>query len=337
MTRRLKLLFALRLVPLTERNYNLVELGPRGTGKSYVIQEVSPYAALLTGGTTQASMFGHMNGRQKGMVQIWDVVGFDEVADLQKLPKEVVTTMKTYCESGTYQRGAGARHRRRQHHDVRQHQPADRRDGPDRPPVRAHARRHPRRHGLHRPPALLSPGLGDPQDAERPLHGPLRLRGGLPGRGAARAPQAQLHGAHRPGLRAGRPPQCPRPEGGPQDRLRPGQDPLPGRRGHDRRAGRAAGVRHRGPPAGEGAAQEDGLLRVLPDVLQLHAPGDRRRAVRGRARAGRPRPDLRGSRWRRGPSTRQASPRTAPWACSAWRSRSPTAPASSSSPAVCPA
>jgi ATP-dependent Lon protease len=106
MTRRLKMLFALRLVPLTERNYNLVELGPRGTGKSYVIQEVSPYAALLTGGTTQASMFGHMNGRQKGMVQIWDVVGFDEVADLQKLPKEVVTTMKTYCESGTYQRGA---------------------------------------------------------------------------------------------------------------------------------------------------------------------------------------------------------------------------------------
>jgi ATP-dependent Lon protease len=105
MSRRLKLLFALRLVPLTERNFNLVELGPRGTGKSYVVQEVSPYAALLTGGTTQASMFGHMNGRQKGMVQIWDVVGFDEVADLQKLPKEVVTTMKTYCESGTYQRG----------------------------------------------------------------------------------------------------------------------------------------------------------------------------------------------------------------------------------------
>lgn len=105
MSRRLKLLFLVRLIPLAERNFNLVELGPRGTGKSYVVQEVSPYAALLTGGTTQASLFGHMNGRQKGMVQIWDVVGFDEVADLQKLPKEVVTTMKTYCESGTYQRG----------------------------------------------------------------------------------------------------------------------------------------------------------------------------------------------------------------------------------------
>ncbi|MBL8841985.1 MAG: protease Lon-related BREX system protein BrxL [Planctomycetes bacterium] len=108
MTRRLKLLFLVRLIPLAERNYNVVELGPRGTGKSYVVQEVSPYSALLTGGTTVANLFGHMNGRQKGMVQIWDVVGFDEVADLQKMPKEVITTMKTYCESGTYQRGQEA-------------------------------------------------------------------------------------------------------------------------------------------------------------------------------------------------------------------------------------
>lgn len=108
LSRRLKLLFLLRLIPLTERNYNLVELGPRGTGKSYVVQEVSPYAALLTGPTTVANMFGHMDGRHKGMVQIWDFVGFDEVADLQKMPKEVVTTMKTYCESGTFQRGKEA-------------------------------------------------------------------------------------------------------------------------------------------------------------------------------------------------------------------------------------
>ena len=108
MSRRLKLLFLVRLIPLAERNYNLVELGPRGTGKSYVVQEISPYSALLTGGSTVANLFGHMSGRQKGMVQIWDVVGFDEVADLQKMPKEVITTMKTYCESGTYQRGQEA-------------------------------------------------------------------------------------------------------------------------------------------------------------------------------------------------------------------------------------
>jgi ATP-dependent Lon protease len=108
MPSRLKLNFLIRLIPLAERNYNLVELGPRGTGKSYVVQEISPYSALLTGGTTVANLFGHMNGRQKGMVQIWDVVGFDEVADLQKMPKEVITTMKTYCESGTFQRGQEA-------------------------------------------------------------------------------------------------------------------------------------------------------------------------------------------------------------------------------------
>lgn len=108
MERRLKLLFLSRLIPLCERNYNLVELGPRGTGKSYAVQELSPYAALLTGPTTVANLFGYMNGKQKGMVMIWDVVGFDEVADLQKMPKEVITTLKTFCESGQFQRGQEA-------------------------------------------------------------------------------------------------------------------------------------------------------------------------------------------------------------------------------------
>tara|TARA_Y100001978_G_C23670105_1_gene423286 strand:+ start:25 stop:1479 length:1455 start_codon:yes stop_codon:yes gene_type:complete len=106
MDHRLKMLFLLRLIPLCERNYNLIELGPRGTGKSFAIQELSPYAALLTGPSTVANLFGHMNGKIKGMVSIWDVVGFDEVADLQKMPKEVITTMKTFCESGQFQRGA---------------------------------------------------------------------------------------------------------------------------------------------------------------------------------------------------------------------------------------
>ena len=105
MDRRLKLLFLLRLIPLCERNFNLIELGPQGTGKSYAIQELSPYAALLTGPTTVPNLFGHMSGKQKGMVMIWDVVGFDEVGDLQKMPKEVITTLKTYCESGQFQRG----------------------------------------------------------------------------------------------------------------------------------------------------------------------------------------------------------------------------------------
>ena len=108
MERRLKILFLTRLIPLCERNFNLVELGPRGTGKSYAVQELSPYSALMTGPTTVANLFGHMSGKQKGMVMIWDVVAFDEVADLQKMPKEVITTMKTYCESGQFQRGQEA-------------------------------------------------------------------------------------------------------------------------------------------------------------------------------------------------------------------------------------
>ena len=61
------------------------------------MQEISPYASLLTGPTTVANLFGHMSGRQKGRMQIWDIVGFDEVADLQKMPQEFITTMKPYC------------------------------------------------------------------------------------------------------------------------------------------------------------------------------------------------------------------------------------------------
>jgi ATP-dependent Lon protease len=106
--RRLKLLFLTRLIPLCEQNYNLVELGPRGTGKSYGFQELSPYAILMTGPTTVANLFYNMASGKIGLVGLWDVVAFDEVADLQKMPKEVVTTLKTYCESGTFARGKDA-------------------------------------------------------------------------------------------------------------------------------------------------------------------------------------------------------------------------------------
>jgi ATP-dependent Lon protease len=103
--RRVKLLFLVRLLALCEHNYNLVELGPRGTGKSYAYQELSPYTILLTGPTTVANLFYNMASGKMGLVGIWDAIGFDEVADLQKMPKEVVTTLKTYCESGTFARG----------------------------------------------------------------------------------------------------------------------------------------------------------------------------------------------------------------------------------------
>lgn len=106
--RRLKLLFLVRLIPLCEQNYNLIELGPRGTGKSYAYQELSPYVILLTGPTTVANLFYNMASGKMGLVGLWDGVAFDEVADLQKMPKEVVTTLKTYCESGTFARGKEA-------------------------------------------------------------------------------------------------------------------------------------------------------------------------------------------------------------------------------------
>jgi len=103
--RRLKLLLLIRLIPLCEGNFNLVELGPRGTGKSYGYQELSPYAILMTGPTTVANLFYNMVSGKIGLVGLWDAVGFDEVADLQKMPKEVITTLKTYCESGSFARG----------------------------------------------------------------------------------------------------------------------------------------------------------------------------------------------------------------------------------------
>src|SRR5207249_3607730 len=106
--RRLKLLFLIRLLPLCEHNYNLVELGPRGTGKSYSYQELSPYTILLTGPTTVANLFFNMATGKMGLVGLWDAVAFDEVVDLQKMPKEVITTLKTYCESGTFARGKDA-------------------------------------------------------------------------------------------------------------------------------------------------------------------------------------------------------------------------------------
>ena len=104
-SRRQKLHYLVRLIPLAESNYNLVELGPRETGKSYGYQELSPYTILLTGPTTVANLFFNMASGKMGLVGIWDAIGFDEVADLQKMPKEVVTTLKTYCESGTFARG----------------------------------------------------------------------------------------------------------------------------------------------------------------------------------------------------------------------------------------
>jgi len=106
-SQRLKLLLLLRLVPFVERNYNLVELGPRNTGKSYVFRELSPYSILVSGGeATVASLFVNLATGRVGMVGLWDVVAFDEVAGLQKLKNPAsVQILKDYMESGSFSRG----------------------------------------------------------------------------------------------------------------------------------------------------------------------------------------------------------------------------------------
>lgn len=99
----------LRLIPYVEDNYNLVEFGPRGTGKSYCYREFSPYAILISGGETSvANLFGSNVGRalRTGLVSQWDAVAFDEVAGLSKVnDPQQIQIFKDYMESGTYSRG----------------------------------------------------------------------------------------------------------------------------------------------------------------------------------------------------------------------------------------
>lgn len=104
-----RLHFIERMVPLAERNYNLCELGPRGTGKSHIYKEVSPYAILLSGGqTTTANLFGRMNAKGEGrlgLVGLWDCVTFDEVAGMNFKDANAVQILKDYMASGSYARG----------------------------------------------------------------------------------------------------------------------------------------------------------------------------------------------------------------------------------------
>jgi ATP-dependent Lon protease len=103
---RAKDAFLLRMVPFVERNYNMVEIGPRGTGKSHLFQQVSPYAHLVSGGkATVAKMFVNNANGQRGLVCQYDVVCFDEVSGISFDQKDGVNIMKGYMESGEFSRG----------------------------------------------------------------------------------------------------------------------------------------------------------------------------------------------------------------------------------------
>src|SRR5919106_1990190 len=95
-----------RMVPLVENNYNVCELGPRGTGKSHIYKEISPNSILISGGqTTVANLFYNRARRMVGLVGLWDVVAFDEVAGISFTDKDGVQIMKDYMASGSFARG----------------------------------------------------------------------------------------------------------------------------------------------------------------------------------------------------------------------------------------
>jgi ATP-dependent Lon protease len=106
MDEKAKRVTILRMVPFVERNYNMVELGPRGTGKSHLFQQISPYSHLVSGGkATVAKMFVNNSNGARGLVCLYDVVCFDEVSGISFDSKDGVNIMKGYMASGQFSRG----------------------------------------------------------------------------------------------------------------------------------------------------------------------------------------------------------------------------------------
>jgi ATP-dependent Lon protease len=104
MSRRLKFHYLARLFCFVEANYNFIELGPRGTGKSYAFSEFSPYSTLVSQASTPTLFYN--NARHKvGLVGYWDVVAFDEVARVKVKDKETIDILKSYMASGRFSRG----------------------------------------------------------------------------------------------------------------------------------------------------------------------------------------------------------------------------------------
>ena len=104
-SQRALMVVLLRMIPFVEKNYNLVEIGPRGTGKSHLYQQISPYSHLVSGGkATVAKMFVNNSTGQRGLVCQYDVVCFDEISGISFDSKDGVNIMKGYMESGEFSR-----------------------------------------------------------------------------------------------------------------------------------------------------------------------------------------------------------------------------------------
>lgn len=105
-THRKRMLLLSRLIPMVENNFNMIELGPRSTGKSFVYREITPFAILLSGGkTTAPRLFMHLGTGKIGLVGLWDVVAFDEVAGVRFKDAYTIHILKDYMESGSFSRG----------------------------------------------------------------------------------------------------------------------------------------------------------------------------------------------------------------------------------------
>ncbi len=191
--RRSKLLQLMRLIPYCERNYNLIELGPKGTGKSHIYSEFSPHGILISGGeVTVPKLFVNNSTGKIGLVGYWDVVAFDEFAGKKKrVDKALVDIMKNYMANKSFSRGietlgaeasmvfvGNTRHTvpyMLKHSDLFEELPEQ-----------------VLRLRLPGPPAFLHPRLGGGDHPRRDVLRRLWLRGGLPGRDPAHLPQLRL-------------------------------------------------------------------------------------------------------------------------------------------------
>lgn len=107
LSKRVQMHFIARLAALVEPNYNYIELGPRGTGKSYFFSEFSPYATLISGGQATKSALFYNNARRKvGLVGFWDTVAFDEVGGIKVKDPDTIQIMKDFMANGRFSRGA---------------------------------------------------------------------------------------------------------------------------------------------------------------------------------------------------------------------------------------
>ena len=288
----------LRMVPFVENNYNLVELGPRGTGKSHLFQQISPYAHLVSGGkATVARMFVNNASGQRGLVCQYDVVCFDEVSGVSFDQKDGVNIMKGYMESGEFSRGKESIRAYGSivmvgnfDVDVQHQQRVGHLFGPMPPEMRNDTALMDRIH-------CYLPGWDVPKISEAIKTDHFGLVSDFLSECWSRLrSQSRVVGAAGPGdLR--RCPERSRSERRQQDDQRAAEadPPLARRAGARRRPGmgRAAGAGV--PPPGQGAAEADRHRRVPQHAVQLHAGQGRRREVRGHARTAergphRPRP-----------------------------------------------